>query len=115
MLRLNDVWDIIGSIGVDLQINPKTTSKQLSLYVKTKNDLKRKLSKEQLKKFKPKIDVINQIIREIRTYIKIRDERWNNVVHSLESDLMDAKELDEIDKKLEKYKKWKLALKEGAK
>lgn len=103
------------SIAVDLQINPNATLQEIKLLNKIKKQFQKEFSDTQKKRFRNDIKIINEINREVRNYIKIREEKMDSFVNRLESDLFDLKELDEIEKKLEKYHKWKLALKEGVK
>jgi len=110
-LRVSDVFNVLSSIGVDFQVSKRITKEQLKLYVKFKNKLKKKLSNDQKKLYRAELDYITEIINDLSTYIKSRDERKAKIILDLEDNLLDLSELDKMDKKFEDYKKWRAGLK----
>jgi len=113
MLKIKDVFLNLLSISVDLQISKNARIQDIRLLKKIKNQLEKQLSNVQKKNFRNIIKNLNENIRDTRKRTKIREEKAEYILKSLESDLYDLKEFDDLELGLDKYHEWKLAIKEG--
>ncbi len=106
-MRIEDIFLVLTSIGVDLQINPKTVNEEVKLLKKMIREIKRECTNLQKQQYKKYFDILKQLIGEIEDFHDQKREYVDKYIHALEMDLLDLKTIDELKQNLEKYKEWK--------
>lgn len=106
-MKIADIFLVLTSIGVDLQINSRTVNEEVKLLKKILRQIKKECTNMQKRQYKKYFGTLNQIIGEIEDYQKQKKEYVNKYIQQLEGELVDLKTIDELEQNLEKYRKWK--------